>query len=689
MLRPKHRASYLPILFAMAVSLFTISAPQARAADEVKINIAAITDFHGHIEMAPNLSEQVTQMRAQNPNTFFVSTGDSVGGSTYVSSIAKDEPTMKILTKLGLEVSALGNHEFDAGYSDIVSRQLAQVGWDFVGSNISGVDTSKVLPYKIKTTKEGIRVGFIGATTADLPNLVNPAGLEGLAISDPVAALNNSAAALKDGDDANGEADVVIALLHEDYTAAARLGADVDAAVAGHTHTNQTTQTASGAPVVQPDCFGRLLADIELSVDASTRKVVAANSKMRTIKDATKDPSVPSDATILSMAQQATAQAKELGKEKVGTIANAAKRGVQGDPEGTENRGAESTLGNLIAEGFYQYAKGEGATPSFAIMNAGGLRTPSLDANGDGIVTVEESYNVQPFNGDMGTIELTPAQVYKLVEQQWKPEGASRPMLKLAFSNNFFYTYDPTASTGSRVIDIYIDKKRIDRGDTTSKLRVAGGTFLLNGGDGYTVMKEGTNFAQLPGINDLGAFNHFLAAHPGYAVSQSQGSVGITGPRALKAGQKVTLGLSSLSWTTDEPNADTVTVLFQGRKVAAAPIDNQVVQSLDETGRSRVSFTVPQVEKSGYYPLELQFGVNKVTFPLYVQAASKPTPPSPADHADQPASVSSRPTQHRKAKKRDAGAKELADTGMSLFAVATLATAISTGGLVLLQRKRD
>ena len=93
MLRPKHRASYLPILFAMAVSLFTLSAPQARAAAQVEISIAAITDFHGHIEMAPNLSEQVTRMRAQHPNTFLVSTGDSVGGSTNVSSIAKDEPT--------------------------------------------------------------------------------------------------------------------------------------------------------------------------------------------------------------------------------------------------------------------------------------------------------------------------------------------------------------------------------------------------------------------------------------------------------------------------------------------------------------------------------------------------------------------------------------------------------------------
>ncbi|KWZ73164.1 5'-nucleotidase protein [Winkia neuii] len=666
----------------MAFGLLTLPFPTAHAAAGVKIDIAAITDFHGHIEMAPNLSEQVKALRKANPNTFFVSTGDTVGGSTYVSSIAKDEPTMKIVSALGLDVSGLGNHEFDGGYSDIVDRQLGQVSWDFVNSNISGLDRSKILPYKIRTTKEGVRVGFIGATTSDLPNLVNREGLAGLRISDPIAALDNSAATLKDGKEENGEADVVVALLHEDYTDAARLGANVDAVVAGHTHTNQTTKTASGAPVIQPDCFGRLLGDIEITVDANTKKVTSSSSKMLKVLDATKDSAAAADPTIFSMVRRATARAAELGKEKIGTITSPAKRGVQGDTGGSENRGAESTLGNLIAEGFYQYAKTQGSRPSFAIMNAGGLRAPALDTNNDGVVTVEESYNVQPFNGDMGTIDLTPAQVYQLVEQQWKGEGASRPMLKLAFSNNFVYTFDPTAKLGSKVLGIFLDGKKLARNDTASKVRVAGGTFLLKGGDGYTALREGTNFTQLPGVNDLGAFNKFLAANPNYAVDHTQKSIGITGPSTLKAGETAHFKLSSLSWTTSEPNAKTVTIEFAGKKVGAAPIDNKVVPSLDETGRAEVTFTVPRVEKTGYYSLGLRFGNNAFAYPIRVQAASTP---GKAPVADSPASGA-----HKSPKgSNNTNAKPLEgpNTGTPALVFTGLATVLIVGGIVLVCRK--
>lgn len=193
MLRSKRTAVGVSALATLLIFPTTALSPQAYAANEIKINIAAITDFHGHIEMASNMSAQLKEIRNANPNTYFVSTGDSVGGSTYVSSIAKDVPIMKILSEMGLDVSGLGNHEFDAGYSDIIDRQLAEVSWNFVNSNIDGTDASKIMPYDIKTTPEGIRVGFIGATTDDLPNLVNQDGIAGLTINPPVAALDNSA----------------------------------------------------------------------------------------------------------------------------------------------------------------------------------------------------------------------------------------------------------------------------------------------------------------------------------------------------------------------------------------------------------------------------------------------------------------------------------------------------------------
>ncbi len=55
----------------------------------------------------------------------FAAAGDLIGASTFESFIAKDKPTIDALNEAGLEVSAVGNHEFDQGYDDLVNRVMA------------------------------------------------------------------------------------------------------------------------------------------------------------------------------------------------------------------------------------------------------------------------------------------------------------------------------------------------------------------------------------------------------------------------------------------------------------------------------------------------------------------------------------------------------------------------------------
>ena len=65
------------------------------------------------------------QLRSQNPNTVFAAAGDLIGASTFESFIQKDKPTIDALNEAGLDVSAVGNHELDAGYDDLVNRVMA------------------------------------------------------------------------------------------------------------------------------------------------------------------------------------------------------------------------------------------------------------------------------------------------------------------------------------------------------------------------------------------------------------------------------------------------------------------------------------------------------------------------------------------------------------------------------------
>ena len=98
-----------------------------------QIQILGINDFHGRIANNPTgdeagaavLAGAVKQMRAQNPDTVFAAAGDLIGASTFESFIQEDKPTIDALNEAGLEVSAVGNHEFDQGYDDLVNRVMA------------------------------------------------------------------------------------------------------------------------------------------------------------------------------------------------------------------------------------------------------------------------------------------------------------------------------------------------------------------------------------------------------------------------------------------------------------------------------------------------------------------------------------------------------------------------------------
>ncbi len=73
------------------------------------------------------LAGAVKELRRENPKTVFAAAGDLIGASTFESFIQDDKPTIDALNEAGLEVSAVGNHEFDKGYRDLVDRVMADV----------------------------------------------------------------------------------------------------------------------------------------------------------------------------------------------------------------------------------------------------------------------------------------------------------------------------------------------------------------------------------------------------------------------------------------------------------------------------------------------------------------------------------------------------------------------------------
>ncbi|WP_173923418.1 bifunctional UDP-sugar hydrolase/5'-nucleotidase [Agromyces sp. Marseille-P2726] len=596
--------------------------PKGKEARSVDINLVTINDFHGRIEQSgtaagiARLGSAVDAFRAQNPNTVFAAAGDLIGASTFTSFIQQDVPTIEGLNAAGLDVSAVGNHEFDQGFADLTDRVMPLADWEYLGANIHDAETGEAaLPEYWLQKFQGVTIGFVGAVTDELPSLVSPAGIADITVEAPVVAANRVADQLSDGKKNNGEADIVILLVHEGAATTniadavdpeSRFGQivlgandNIDAIVSGHTHLAYN-HVIDGRPVISSGQYGERFSNMEISYDRATKSITKMENTIYTMAVA-QDSSgnvtqwlYEPDPAIVPLVTAATAVADELGNVEIGIAEGAFMRAQRpgtlpnGQPGLVENRGGESTLGNFVADvqlwSLNETDQDRGVQITF--MNPGGLRA---DINADG-TTYREAANVQPFANTLVTLDLTGAQIKQILEEQWQPAGASRPFLKLGVNEALTYTYDPTAAQGSHITEIFLNGEPLDLGAT---YKVGANSFLASGGDNFVTFREGTNKADTGKI-DLEAmvayFEEFGTATPDYR----QRAVGVD--VVSVAGGQAEVNLSSLDFSTTEPKAGTVTVALEdGTVLATATVDPSfpTPNTFDEIGRATVTFPIP------------------------------------------------------------------------------------------------
>jgi 5'-nucleotidase len=606
------------------------------------IQILGTNDFHGRLTRNPTgaeagaavLAGAVKELRSANPKTVFAAAGDLIGASTFESFIQNDKPTIDALNKAGLEVSAVGNHEFDQGYDDLVNRVMADdnpeggAEWKYLGANVRFKATGNpALPATWIRDFGDVEVGFVGAVTEHLPELVSPDGIAEIVVTDIVEETNTEAAELKEKG-----ADVVVLLVHEGAATTAYqsavdpasdfgkivngVSADVDAIISGHTHLayNHRVPVREWAaedrevtkrPVVSAGQYGYNLNRLRFRVDADTGEVLGIRSSILALQTndgtGTWTPNYPADAATQEIVDEAVAKAEVLGAQKLGELAGPFNRAKLANGT-TENRGGESTLGNLVAE-VQRWATEAPNTGSaqIAFMNPGGLRADMVPAS-DGTVTYRGAANVQPFANTLVNMDLTGAQIKEVLEQQWQPPGSQRPFLRLGASKGFTYTYDPAKPAGSRITGMWLHGDRVEPSETLS---VTVNSFLAAGGDDFTAFAGGTG-KQDTGQVDLQAMVDYLAefadasaGDPPLPVDYSQRAVGVAFPAGAPAeyapGSAVAFSLSSLAMSapTDAEDAS-VTVSLGGTPLGSFPVDNTVgTDVFDEYGTASVNVTIP------------------------------------------------------------------------------------------------
>ncbi len=593
----------------------------APATDTKKITLLNINDFHGRIDAnTVKFAGTIEQQRAAagEANTVFLSAGDNIGASLFASASQQDNPTIDVLNALNLQASAVGNHEFDQGYDDLTGHVADRANWDYLGANVyfKGTQNPALPEYKIVTVN-GVRVGVIGAVTQETPSLVSPAGIANLDFGNPVAAVNRVAAQLTDGNTANGEADVLVAEYHAGAvdsesdtvdlpTELAKGGEFADivnntsAKVAviwtGHTHKTYTFDApipgvaGKTRPVVQTGEYGGNIGNITLTLNTSDNTVASYTDVLvprTTTADADLVAQYPRVAQVQTIVNKALAQSAQIGNTPVGSITQSITRAFTGD--GGEDRQAESTLGNVVANALRdELSSSERGGAQIGVVNPGGLRADLTYAgsgtpnDADGTVTYAEANAVLPFVNNLYTLSLTGAQFKAVLEQQFQPTGSARPFLNLGLSNNVSYTYNPTAAAGSRITSVTVNGLPLSAAGT---YRIGTFSFLATGGDNFTAFTGATNVKDT-GLVDRDAWIDYLSNNPDLTPSFAKRGVAVTGqPSAVGGGSTVTFGVSKLDLTSvGSPANTTVTATINGVVLGRFPVTN---------GAATVTVTIP------------------------------------------------------------------------------------------------
>lgn len=613
----------------------------------VSLNLLNINDFHGRIDAnTTKFATTVERLRAEGgeANTLFLSDGDNIGASLFASAIDKDQATIDVLGALGLQVSAVGNHEFDQGFDDLTGRVQKAASFDYLGANVylKGTQTPALPEYRILTVG-GVKVAVVGAVTVETPTLVSPAGVAKVDFGDPVAAVNRVAAQLSDGNPANGEAQVIVAEYHEgaganlpdSATCAQEIAADtafgriardtsatVDAIFTGHTHkTYACDGPIPGAdgrtrPILQTGSYGENIGQVRLVVDPTTGDVTTYTQR-NVARATTADLSLPRVQQVKTITDAAIAKAAKIGDQKVGTISSDITTAFSGGSfaggayagGSRDDRASESTLGDLVAQALYEGVSGI-ATPDLGITNPGGLRaeltykgdTSTNPANTDGVVTYAEANAVLPFNNTVAIVKLTGAQLRSVLEQQWQTNAdgtiPSRPYLQLGLSSNVRVTADPTAPTGSRITSVRINGQLIDPAKTYT---VSTLSFLAAGGDNFRAFTQGSYVDT--GLLDAQLWRDYLAASSPVAPDFARQQVEAPGmPSAVVAGQKVSFTLNKLNLTSSGSPANTGVTVWLTQGTTSRRIGSYAVTN----GSAPVSFTAPATLGSGEWSIGVQ-----------------------------------------------------------------------------------
>ena len=493
---------YIPLLISVTLSSF-FPAPES---PEILVQIIGLNDLHGQINTTTTLHEKPTgradyitsyinSYRKQSPHTLLVHTGDMIGGSSPISALFQDEPTIEFLNMLQFDVGTIGNHEFDKGVEEL--KRLIDGGFHpktgmfpgsnfpYVCANVLDANTNKPLlpPYAIKWI-DGIPIAFIGIITKETPFLTMQGDMSAVTFIDEATAVQTYVRELQ-----QKGIHAIIVLAHLDGKTtdgvtygpladlASKLDDDVDILFGGHNHSYMNGYV-NGKLLVEAYSYGRAFANVQLTLNRKTKDITRKTAKIIP----TYHDEIQPNPIIQSWIQSYEAKIAPITEQVLGKSVHELTR----DP----NKDEETNLGSLLATSQRQAMQAD-----IAFVNPGTIRH-NLPK---GFITWENTFLIQPFENKLIKMDLTGKEIQSVLQEQWGDE------IRILQVSGICYTWEK-----NEVKSITLENGEPLQEHKTYSVVV--NSFLANGGDKFTIFQKGRN--RVEGPTDQEAFANFIRSTP-------------------------------------------------------------------------------------------------------------------------------------------------------------------------------
>jgi 2',3'-cyclic-nucleotide 2'-phosphodiesterase (5'-nucleotidase family) len=286
--------------WVFGVSLVVVVSSCATAAENAttELTILHTSDLHGSVMpfndyanrpsdrgSLAQISTMVQEIRSTTTHPVMVfDSGDTLQGTPFEQFThvrwGEPSPTIDAMNRIGYQVMAIGNHEFNFGL-EVLERARKQAEFPFLSANIlrEGTEETAFEPYAI--FEQGpIRVGVLGLITPNVPGWEKPENYRGLVFEPMDEAARRWVPVLREKENC----DVVVVLAHSGFEHDPDTGETdgtahenfvwrltsvpgIDVLLTGHTHEDIPPRLVRGVFVAQPWARARMLTRIDLSLE--------------------------------------------------------------------------------------------------------------------------------------------------------------------------------------------------------------------------------------------------------------------------------------------------------------------------------------------------------------------------------------------------------------------------------------